>query len=376
MANRSLNVNDLALAPIGLLVALIVPIVIASSRPEAPISQYSIAKEPVPDVAGPPPEEKREKTRTIGAIVPHGEKTWFFKLTGPVDPVGKQMRNFLNLLESLSFGARGEPKWTLPEGWTQESGREMRFATLRISGEAPLELSVITLPGDGTKDDYILANVNRWRDQSGLKPVTLENLYNTESKTEETRSLELSGRKIVLVNFVGMSKVGGMGMPPFARARPAAANPDVATADAADADGIKFETPAGWKAGKANAFSKLAFSVADPKEPARTVDVTVSELGGQGGDLLANVNRWRGQVGLPPTTLDDLKKESGQVEVDGTKGTMVELVGKKGDAPETILGVIVLRQKSAWFFKLKGHAALAAAEKERFEEFVKSVKFE
>ena len=55
---------------------------------------------------------------------------------------------------------------------------------------------------------------------------------------------------------------------------------------------------------------------------------------------------------------------------------MVELKGEKGDAKQTILGVMTVRDKTAWFIKLHGDAAVAAAEKERFEEFVKSVRFE
>ena len=42
--------------------------------------------------------------RTLGAIVPYGDRTWFFKLTGPADLVEKQKPNFEAFLKSVQFG--------------------------------------------------------------------------------------------------------------------------------------------------------------------------------------------------------------------------------------------------------------------------------
>ena len=61
----------------------------------------------------------------------------------------------------------------LPEGWHARPASGMRYATVAIdtSGE-PLELSVTPLrtpPGDF--QEYVLANVDRWRQQLGLSPV-------------------------------------------------------------------------------------------------------------------------------------------------------------------------------------------------------------
>ena len=60
--------------------------------------------------------------------------------------------------------------WNVPAGWTQQPGSDMRVATLlppAAAGKA--ELSIIQLSGDAGGD---LANVNRWRGQLGLEPVS------------------------------------------------------------------------------------------------------------------------------------------------------------------------------------------------------------
>ncbi len=65
-----------------------------------------------------------------------------------------------------------------------------------------------------------------------------------------------------------------------------------------------------------------------------------------------------------------------QIQVGNGTGDYVELVGPEDAQPQqSILGVIAIDAGRAWFIKLKGAARLAENEKQRFEAFVKSVKF-
>lgn len=147
------------------------------------------------------------------------------------------------------------------------------------------------------------------------------------------------------------------------------AKPQVAPTAPRDS-GLKYETPEGWVAAKGNEFSRLAFEVQDE---GRSIKITVSSAG---GDLLSNVNRWRGQVGLPAVSQADFNKELKQLPVAGGQGNYVELVGPESASPrQAILGVILPVGNSSWFFKLQGDATLALKEKSHFEEFVQSVKF-
>jgi hypothetical protein len=59
-------------------------------------------------------------------------------------------------------------RWTLPAGWTDGAGGQMRFATLKPPVAGKIDASVVVLPGPAGGE---LANVNRWRNQIGLGPL-------------------------------------------------------------------------------------------------------------------------------------------------------------------------------------------------------------
>lgn len=66
--------------------------------------------------------------------------------------------------------AGGALRWTLPAGWTESAGGQMRFATLKppASVKGKIDASVVVLPGPAGGE---LANVNRWRGQIGLAAI-------------------------------------------------------------------------------------------------------------------------------------------------------------------------------------------------------------
>ncbi len=62
----------------------------------------------------------------------------------------------------------GTLQWTLPKGWSEETGSGMRFATLKVAGAPDLDISVTVLGGGAGGET---ANVNRWRGQIALPPL-------------------------------------------------------------------------------------------------------------------------------------------------------------------------------------------------------------
>jgi hypothetical protein len=62
----------------------------------------------------------------------------------------------------------GGLRWTLPTGWTEAPGGQMRVATFRPPVTGRVDASVVVLPGPAGGE---LANVNRWRNQIGLGPL-------------------------------------------------------------------------------------------------------------------------------------------------------------------------------------------------------------
>jgi len=118
---------------------------------------------------------------------------------------------------------------------------------------------------------------------------------------------------------------------------------------------------------------RAAFIVRDGE---REVEITVIDLAPAVGEVLPNVNRWRGQVRLPPTTQAEIDRDIKKLKLGDIEADYVQLVGPAKAKPrETILAAIALAKGKAWFFKLKGDAELAQRERERFEAFVKSVRF-
>ena len=107
-------------------------------------------------------------------------------------------------------------------------------------------------------------------------------------------------------------------------------------------------------------------------------EITVSALSaqGMGGDLLMNINRWRGQVKLAELKSDELKSAIKPLKFGEIEGQYVELFGPADAAPrKAIAGAIVIHGENAWYFKLMGDATGVEQERERFNAFLKSVQF-
>lgn len=364
----------------AVLSACIVSLLSGGCRPQGEITQYTIPKPETIQLAAPGATSGGTEStagrpeRMLGALVPHRDQVWFFKLTGPVEKAGTHTESFAELVKSLKFTAAGKPEWQLPTGWSEQPGSGMRFSTLLTNDQPPLELTVIALPGGGADlAEQTLANVNRWRGQLSLPPISLAKLG------EETTVVPTAdGSSATLVDFTGTSSGGGMMNAPFARGGglgapsglSAGGTREPATSAAAP---LKSTAPAGWKEGRVGGMRKAAFDIQDGDQKA---EVTVIDLPVEAGDRLANVNRWRGQVGLKELTAAELAESLTKVPVGDLEGDYVELVGEpSASQPQTILGAIVDHGGKAWFIKLQGDRELAAKQIENFKSFVKSITF-
>jgi hypothetical protein len=137
---------------------------------------------------------------------------------------------------------------------------------------------------------------------------------------------------------------------------------------------LTFQTPKGWRAVDADFISLARFQI---REKDRIASMTVTALNGDGGGLVANVNRWRAQVGLKPLAEKDALKSLQAIKVDGIAGHVLDLTGPDTDGKSRrILAAVVKKGNQTWFFKLMGPASLVGEQKTAFEEFLKSVRFE
>jgi hypothetical protein len=119
-----------------------------------------------------------------------------------------------------------------------------------------------------------------------------------------------------------------------------------------------------------------SFSAASPN--GKEADVSVVSLPATAGGDLANVNRWRGQVKLPPIDEDTLAKSAQRIQANGHDYLMVDLVS---DAPideqqgkQRILAAILDENGQAWFIKMTGEEATVDAQKSAFVDFLHGLK--
>jgi hypothetical protein len=93
---------------------------------------------------------------------------------------------------------------------------------------------------------------------------------------------------------------------------------------------ITWTTPEGWRQVKSDGF-RYATLYFGPKSEG--VKITVTRLGPEASDVRQNVDRWRGQLALPPLTDEEFQNLRDNIEVDGVKGTRVDLVAVPRAAP-------------------------------------------
>jgi hypothetical protein len=302
----------------------------------------------------------------LGAIIPRSERTWYFKMMGLVEVVDTQVEAFRSLVESITFAdTDAEPEWQLPPGWQQEPGSNMRLATLVAeSSGVRLETTVIPLATGGAGNS-LLDNVNRWRQQMNRPPLAPDELV-----TETTR-LEVAGSEIVLVDVAGRLPESGIPRGPMA-AGGGATRP--AMSPSREVVTPTYTKPDGWSEAPRDGPGRLAFRVEDGD---RSVRVTVTPLGGDGGGVLNVVNLWRREVGLEPLDASDPGDHAQPLEVGGIRGQYVEAIGSETAASRAaVFGWIGMAPDHSWFVKMQGEAARVEQEREAFQAFLHSLKFD
>ncbi|MEM9383337.1 MAG: hypothetical protein AAGB93_25570, partial [Planctomycetota bacterium] len=153
---------------------------------------------------------------------------------------------------------------------------------------------------------------------------------------------------------------------------PAPGRGGAAPQDASDL--FEYDPPEGWEALAPTQFRLVNLrSKSDP-----SAEITLSFLGGDGGGLTANVNRWRGQVGLQPAS--DLEVAAyPKRSVLGVEATYLEFTGPYqgmgGPKIEdgALFGAIFSNGGGTLFIKMTGPRETLEAERESFGAFLDSL---
>jgi hypothetical protein len=178
-----------------------------------------------------------EKNRMLAAILRRGDTAWFFKMLGDDALVAEQRNVFVEYLKSFSFpddsapaeagtpnalppshppignispaslaaGAsssnEGKPQWQVPSGWKEIDGGQFlvaKFIVTDSTNSGVLNVSMSAGEGGG-----VAANVNRWRGQLDLSPLSQSNL------DKLVTSVDIDGGKAILVDMTGADVKSG-----------------------------------------------------------------------------------------------------------------------------------------------------------------------
>jgi hypothetical protein len=143
------------------------------------VSSYRVAKEG--QDAKP---EKAPAARLIAITFERPQRSFYVKLLGPAQLASRSEAQFEKFLSSIRWTDNPDVpmEWTVPEGWqlvptSNEKIRAIggeRHALFHVgTKEEHLEVDITSFPGKG--GDAIL-NVNRWRSQVRLPPITAPEL--------------------------------------------------------------------------------------------------------------------------------------------------------------------------------------------------------
>jgi hypothetical protein len=163
------------------------------------VTQLSASGRPVSfvDMVSSTPLKDGQKTRILGGTLPLDDETWFFKLSGPDELVESQTDDFKKFLATIkvdaaptlatsagntgsntnaptppTLAAAAPPlEYKAPTDWIEQPLSPMRLASFKVTGAegAQADVSVVSLGGLAGGD---LANINRWRGQLKLAPVS------------------------------------------------------------------------------------------------------------------------------------------------------------------------------------------------------------
>jgi hypothetical protein len=136
-------------------------------------------------------------------------------------------------------------------------------------------------------------------------------------------------------------------------------------------ESLQWKLPKGWQETKAGG---MRFATLKPPVNGK-LDVSVVVLPGTAGGELANVNRWRGQIGLPP--VDDMALASARKAVKSRAGTIsVYDFTSEGQARTRMIAGLMVVNGNSWFLKMVGDADAVASARGGFLQLLETLHLE
>jgi hypothetical protein len=291
---------------------------------------------------------------------------------------------------------------TIPPTWVPQPLSQMRRASFLVKGEkdAVADISFVSL---GAAAGNALDNVNRWLDQLGQPPVTEQKLG------EIAQRLHTSLGDVIVVDLAGLPKdadpakdgriIAAMlttgsstlffkmrGNAELTEAQKGdfikwvaavcdtqtkTESPQMAAMHSQDepAPPIKWKVPEEWTQVPPSSMRYASFSA--PAENGDKIDISVVTFAGEGGSDADNINRWRGQIGLPPIDQSAVASQVTPLKAADTTFSTTDIAGAKART----IAAWTRHDGRVWFFKATGPNAAVEKEKPNFVKFIESIRF-
>ncbi|MEM7516369.1 MAG: hypothetical protein AAF368_05540 [Planctomycetota bacterium] len=305
--------------------------------------------------------------------------------------------------------------WDLPSGWSEKAATSMRQGNFAIDARPAVEAYLTLLPGDA---GGLAANVNRWRKQMGQAPLD-------EAAVRSLPTVKLLGQPAIWIELIGdFTGMGGASvensklagtilefpqgsvflkmtgpradvdaeLPAFrsliASLRIAREEGEAERTQSEDAGGspsspkrfdpraLEWAKPDGWEEVQASTMRLASFNLDDDG----STECYLTVLGGDGGGVQANFDRWNTQLGhgaLTPKEIAEFDRVTvlGQdVPVFQATGQYSGMMSQGSAKPDYgMLGTMVTLGESSLFIKLIGPADVVNENRSRFFEFVASL---
>jgi hypothetical protein len=308
-----------------------------------------------------------------------------------------------------------------PQGWQEQPPTQFRLANFKAGANGDVEV-YLSEAGGG-----VAGNVNRWRNQMGLQPLS-------EAEIAALPKKKVLGEDAVFVNWEGtfggmqggdkkegyrlagvILDKGGQGvfvkmvgpaqsvdqelgrLDEFAASlqkSEGAANPHAGMM-AGDPhagmtqqqmaamqmdpsmgtlnDQVSWTAPEGWEKAPDRPMRSVTFKTPDGAE------TYVSVLSGMAGGAMANINRWRNQMGIEQVISAEDVDKLPKIEVLGKQCPIVELSGEFRGMDGTpqpgsmLLGTVCDLPTQTVFVKMTGPEAAVKANKDKFIAFSQSL---
>ncbi|GLH71985.1 hypothetical protein GETHLI_04870 [Geothrix limicola] len=135
---------------------------------------------------------------------------------------------------------------------------------------------------------------------------------------------------------------------------------------------LKWSLPKGWREEAGGGMRFATFKA--PFEG--KLEATVVVLPGPAGGELANVNRWRGQIGLPPMDEAGLAKGRTVLKTKAGALNVYDFMSEGQAKSRMVAGYISTPDGNTWFLKMTGDAAPVAKAKSDFMTILGSVRLD